>query len=187
MEVLVGRQRVHQLGCTCARKAEDGGDEVRDARLHQEQRHPPRDQLQSGQVVCLLSRDLLGHRASCSLHFGDGFADGNNDLSNCPQYLHDFEERLDGLPFVGELLQQVSFHLRLTGDHGVLPPLVAQADLDGVEVLIQLLELQLALGELVEGDPQQTVLVELTDVVEPCGGKSGTGRGLSFLLQTPKL
>lgn len=60
----------------------------------------------------------------------------------------------------------MGFHLSFTGEDGVLPFVAAQADLDGVEVLIQLLELQLTLGELVEGDTQQTVLVDLTDVVK---------------------
>lgn len=67
------------------------------------------------------------------------------------QYLHDFKELLDGLCVVRELLHQVGFHLSFTGDDGVLSFVVAQADLDGVEVLIELLELQLTLGDLVEG------------------------------------
>lgn len=81
-------------------------------------------------------------------------------------YLHDFEERLDGFSVLRELLQQMGLHLSFTRDHGVLPLLLAQADLDGVEVLFELLELQLTLGDLVEGDTQQTVLMELTDVVK---------------------
>lgn len=64
----------------------------------------------------------------------------------------------------------MGFHLSFTGEDGVLPFVVAQADLDGVEVLIQLLELQLTLRELVEGNTQQTVLMELTDVVQAWGG-----------------
>lgn len=87
-------------------------------------------------------------------------------MSTCPQYLHDFEERLDGLSFVRELLQQMSLHLGFTRQHGVLSFLLTQADLDGVEMLIELLELQLTLRDLVEGDAQQTVLMDLTNVVK---------------------
>ena len=38
---------------------------------------------------------------------------------------------------------------------------------DGVKVLVKLLELQLAFRDLVEGDTQQAVLMELADVVKP--------------------
>lgn len=51
-------------------------------------------------------------------------------------YLHDFEEGLDGLSVIGELLHQMGLHVRLAGEHGVLALVVASADLDGVEVLV---------------------------------------------------
>ncbi len=88
-------------------------------------------------------------------------------VSTCLKYLHDFEERLDGLCILRELLYQMGLHLSFTWEDGVLSFLVAQADLDGVKVLIQLLELQLAFRDLVKGDTQQTVLMDLTDVVKP--------------------
>ena len=59
MEVLVAGQGVHQLGGTSPSEVEDGRHEVGDARLQQEQGHPLWDELQRGQVVGLLSRDLL--------------------------------------------------------------------------------------------------------------------------------
>lgn len=62
----------------------------------------------------------------------------------------------------------MGFHVGFARDHGVLPFLLTQADLDGVKVPVELMELQLALRDLVEGDPQQAVLVELADVVKPC-------------------
>lgn len=96
----------------------------------------------------------------------------------CPlvnKHLHDFEELLDGLCVIRELLHQMGFHLSFTGEYGVVSFLIAQPNLDGVEVLIQLLELQLALGELVEGNAQQTVLMDLTNVVKPWRRKSRTG------------
>lgn len=80
------------------------------------------------------------------------------------------EERLDGFGVVGELLQQMLLHLGFPREDGVLAHLLAEADLNGVEVLPQLLELQLALGDLVEGDSQQAVLVNLPDVVKACRG-----------------
>jgi len=95
-----------------------------------------------------------------------GTDDALQYVSGGQRDLHDFEERLDGLCVIWELLHQMGFHLGFAGEDGVLSFLVAQADLDGVEVLLELLELQLALGDLVEGDAQQTVLVDLTDVVE---------------------
>lgn len=76
----------------------------------------------------------------------------------------------------------MGFHLSFTGEHGVLSFLVALADLDGVKVLVELLELQLALGELVEGDTQQAVLMELTDVVETWRGEA---RATYTLVQIP--
>ena len=85
-------------------------------------------------------------------------------------YLHDFEELCYGGRVVWELLLQVGLHFRLAGEDGVLALLVALADQDGVKVLVQLLELQLALTDLVEGDAEQAVLVELPDVVKPWGG-----------------
>lgn len=89
-------------------------------------------------------------------------------------YLHDFEEGLDGLGVVGELLHQMVLHVRLAREHGVLALVVALANLDGVKVLVQLLEFQLTLGDLVEGDTQQAVLVNLADVVKACRrGSSG--------------
>lgn len=84
-------------------------------------------------------------------------------------YLHNFEELLDGFGVIGKLLHQMLLHLRFAREHGVLAQLLAQADLDGVEVLVQLVELQLALGDLVEGDSHQAVLVKLPDVVEAWG------------------
>lgn len=81
-------------------------------------------------------------------------------------YLHDFEESLDGLGVVGELLHQMGLHVRLAGEHGVPALVMASANLDGVEVLVQLLELQLTLRDLVEGDTQQAVLMKLADVVK---------------------
>lgn len=60
----------------------------------------------------------------------------------------------------------MGLHLGFTREDGVLSFLLAQADLDGVEVLIQLLELQLTLGDLVESDSQQAVLMDLTNVVK---------------------
>lgn len=63
------------------------------------------------------------------------------------------------------------FHLSFPREDGVLAHLLAEADLNGVEVLLQLLELQLALRDLVEGDSQQAVLVNLTDVVKAWRGK----------------
>ena len=59
MEVLVAGQCVHQVGGTGPSEVEDGGHEVGDAGLQQEQGHPLWDELQRGQVVGLLSRDLL--------------------------------------------------------------------------------------------------------------------------------
>lgn len=94
--------------------------------------------------------------------------EGGRQASTRRGYLHDFEEGLDGLAVVGELLQQMGLHVRLAGEHGVLALVVAPADLDGVEVPVQLLELQLTLGDLVEGDTQQAVLVKLADVVKAC-------------------
>jgi len=94
------------------------------------------------------------------------FTNGSKPFAVCPPYLHDFEELPDGVRVIGELLLQVGFHLRLAREDGVLALLLAQADLDGVEVLVQLLELQLALGDLVKGDAEQAVLVELSDVVK---------------------
>lgn len=89
-------------------------------------------------------------------------------------YLHDFEESLDGLGVIGELLHQMGLHVRLAREQGVLALVVALADLDGVKVLVQLLELQLTLGDLVEGDTQQAVFVKLADVVKACRrGSSG--------------
>lgn len=86
-------------------------------------------------------------------------------------HLHNVEERLDGFGVFGELLQQMLFHLRFPREDGVLAQLLAEADLNGVEVLPQLLELQLALRDLVEGDSQQAVLVKLTDVVKAWRGE----------------
>lgn len=85
-----------------------------------------------------------------------------------PWYLHDFEEGLDGLRVLWELLHQVVLHVRLARQDCVLPLVVIQADVDGVKVLLQLLELQLTFCQLVEGDPQQAVLVKLADVVKAC-------------------
>ena len=67
------------------------------------------------------------------------------------------------------------FHLRLAGEDGVLVLLLAPGRSDGVKVLVQLLELQLALGDLVEGDAEQAVLVDLPDVVEPWVGRHTEG------------
>lgn len=73
------------------------------------------------------------------------------------------------------------FHRKFSREDGVLAHLLAEADVNGVKVLRQLLELQLALRDLVEGDSQQTVLVKLTDVVKAWRGESGK----SFLHQDP--
>lgn len=62
MEVLVAGQAAHQLCGRRSRQAEDLGEQVGQAGLEQEQRNPLRDQLQSGQVVGLLSRDLVEER-----------------------------------------------------------------------------------------------------------------------------
>lgn len=101
-----------------------------------------------------------------------------DDISSPPaeetsrRYLHYLEEALDGFGVVRELLQQMFLHLRFPWEDGVLAHLLAQADPNGVKVLTQLLELKLALRDLVEGDSQQTVLVKLTDVVKAWRGKS---------------
>lgn len=60
----------------------------------------------------------------------------------------------------------MGLHLGFTGEDGVLSSVLAHANLDGVEVLIQLVELQLTLGDLVESDSQQAVLMDLTNVVK---------------------
>lgn len=60
----------------------------------------------------------------------------------------------------------MSFHLSFSRKHRVLSFLVAQADLDGVKVLIQLLKLQLTFRDLVKSDSQETVLMELPYVVK---------------------
>lgn len=86
------------------------------------------------------------------------------------RHLHNMEERLDGFGIVGELLQKMLFHLSFPREDGVLAHLLAEADPNGVEVLTQVLELQLALRDLVKGDPQQAVLVKLTDVVKAWRG-----------------
>lgn len=52
------------------------------------------------------------------------------------QHLHDFEECLNGLRVIRELLQQMRFHLSFTRDDGVLSFLVVGADQNGVKVLI---------------------------------------------------
>lgn len=93
-------------------------------------------------------------------------ADSSPQADTSQGHLHDLEELLDGFGVVGELLQPMLLHLSFPREDGVLAHLLAEADLDGVEVLLQLLELQLALGDLVEGDSQQAVLVKLTDVVK---------------------
>lgn len=62
VEVLVAGQAADQLGGRRPRQAEDRGDQVGQTRLEQEQRNPLRDQLQSGQVVGLLGRDLVEDR-----------------------------------------------------------------------------------------------------------------------------
>lgn len=80
----------------------------------------------------------------------------------------------------------MGLHLSFTGEDGVLAFVVAQADLDGVEVLIQLMELQLPLGELVEGDAQQTVLVELPDVVKAWRGATGKQEHVFTLISSEK-
>lgn len=85
-----------------------------------------------------------------------------------PWYLHDFEEGLDGLRVLWELLHQVVLHVRLARQDRVLPLVVIQADVDGVKVLLQLLELQLTFSQLVESNPQQAVLMKLADVVKAC-------------------
>lgn len=54
LKVLVFGQGVHKVCCTRARETEDWGQEVSDARLEQEQRHPLWDELQRCQVVGLL-------------------------------------------------------------------------------------------------------------------------------------
>lgn len=63
----------------------------------------------------------------------------------------------------------MSLHLTFPRDYGVLSLLITQANLDGVKVWIQLLELQLTLRDLVKGDTQQTVLMELTEVMKTWG------------------
>lgn len=55
VEVLVAGQAADQLCGRRSRQAEDWGNQVGQTRLEQEQRNPLRDQLQSGQVVGLLS------------------------------------------------------------------------------------------------------------------------------------
>lgn len=65
------------------------------------------------------------------------------------------------------------FHLCLARQDGVRPLVVIQADVDGVKVLIELLELQLTFSQLVKGDPQQAVLVKLPDVVKACRRTKG--------------
>lgn len=94
-------------------------------------------------------------------------------MSTSQQYLHEFEEFLNGLRVIRELLHQVGFHLSFPREDGVLPFLITQANLNGVKMLIQLLELQLALRELVKADTQQTILMDLTNVVKPWRRKSG--------------
>lgn len=64
MEVLVAGQGVHQVRGTGPREVKDGGDEVGDAGLQQEQGQPLGDELQRGQVVGLLGRHLTHNRAS---------------------------------------------------------------------------------------------------------------------------
>lgn len=66
-------------------------------------------------------------------------------------------------------------HLGLPIVDGVLPLVRALADLNGVKVLVELLELQLSLSDLVKGHTQQTVFMELTDVVKPWRGRSRHG------------
>lgn len=48
-----------------------------------------------------------------------------------------------------------------------LPALLRLTDQDCVKVLLQPCELQLALGDLIQSHPQQAVLVELAQVVDP--------------------
>lgn len=62
MEVLVAGQAADQLCGRRSRQAEDWGHQVGQTGLEQEQRNPLRNQLQSGQVVGLLSRDLVEER-----------------------------------------------------------------------------------------------------------------------------
>lgn len=50
---------------------------------------------------------------------------------------------------------------------------MVQADVDGVKVLLELLELQLTFSQLVKGDPQEAVLVKLPDVVKACRRTKG--------------
>lgn len=62
VEVLVAGQAADQLSGRRPRQAEDRRGQVGQTRLEQEQRNPLRDQLQSGQVVGLLGRDLVEDR-----------------------------------------------------------------------------------------------------------------------------
>lgn len=62
VEVLVAGQAADQLCGRRSRQAEDWGDQVGQTGLEQEQGNPLRDQLQSGQVVGLLGRDLVEDR-----------------------------------------------------------------------------------------------------------------------------
>lgn len=67
----------------------------------------------------------------------------------------------------------MSLHLCLAREDGVLAFVLSLTDLDGVKVLVQLHKLQLALGDLVEDNTQQTVLMELADEVETWMGQWG--------------
>ena len=59
----------------------------------------------------------------------------------------------------------------------VLPAVLPLSDDQRVVVLLQRGELQLALRDLVQDHAQQAVLVQLTQVVDACGGVSGTDGG----------
>lgn len=82
------------------------------------------------------------------------------------QYLHDFEEFLDCLCLVWKLLSQAGFHFMFSSENLVLPPLNTTADLDSVDMRLQLLKLHLALSDLVKGNSKQTVFMDLTDVMK---------------------
>lgn len=125
-----------------------------------------------------LLAEICGRRSSLSCTASSPPAEETSE-----RYLHDLEELLDGLGVVGELLQQMFFHLRFPREDGVLAHLLAEADPKGVKVLMQLLELQLALRDLVEGGSQQTVLVKLTEVVKAWRGRNRE----SFHHQEPRI
>lgn len=81
-------------------------------------------------------------------------------------YLHDFKERLYGFGLIRELFHQMGFHFRFTRNYCVLSFIFALADHNGVKMWIKFLKLQLSFSDLVKGDSQETVLVDLTYVVK---------------------